>query len=284
MSQIFQDQVSIQNTNQIPETTILLNGRGEHAIFGVFKEGHIISLISPQSFNIGKRLGNSPDVGQTSSLLSIGDKAASGGIDIIGNNGLSAMSFMGNGTITINDHTNRPRIKLNGENGTIELLANNEVRIRLDSTSGDIELLGADCAEEFEIEGEKSFMPAGSVTIFSDTGGLMLSAKPYDKRVAGIISGAGAYRPGIVLNKGGAPISVGNIKDRLPLALSGRAYCKVDASFGAIEVGDLLTSSATLGHAMKVSDPTKAFGAVIGKALQPVPSGCGLIPVLVSLQ
>ncbi len=51
-----------------------------------------------------------------------------------------------------------------------------------------------------------------------------------------------------------------------------------------IEIGDLLTTSATPGHAMKATDPHKAFGAVIGKALRPLDRGQGLIPVLIALQ
>jgi hypothetical protein len=36
---------------------------------------------------------------------------------------------------------------------------------------------------------------------------------------------------------------------------------------------------------MKAEDPMKAFGAVIGKALQSMPAGQkGLIPILVALQ
>ena len=70
----------------------------------------------------------------------------------------------------------------------------------------------------------------------------------------------------------------------MPIALMGKVYCKVDASYGAIEVGDLLTTSPTPGHAMKADDPLKAFGAVIGKALQPLELGQGLIPILIALQ
>jgi hypothetical protein len=73
-------------------------------------------------------------------------------------------------------------------------------------------------------------------------------------------------------------------KPRQPIALLGKVYCKVDAQFGAIEVGGLLTTSTTPGHAMKADDPAKAFGAVIGKALRPLPEGRGLIPVLIALQ
>ncbi|MDQ1538237.1 MAG: hypothetical protein QOE58_2630 [Actinomycetota bacterium] len=35
---------------------------------------------------------------------------------------------------------------------------------------------------------------------------------------------------------------------------------------------------------MTASDPARAFGSVIGKALVPLASGLGLIPILVALQ
>jgi hypothetical protein len=70
----------------------------------------------------------------------------------------------------------------------------------------------------------------------------------------------------------------------MPVALLGKVYCKVDAECGSVDVGDLLTTSATPGHAMKAGDPLKAFGAVIGKALRPLQAGQGLIPILVALQ
>ena len=71
---------------------------------------------------------------------------------------------------------------------------------------------------------------------------------------------------------------------RQPVALLGKVYCKVDAQYGAIEVGDLLTTSPTPGYAMKADDPLKAFGAVIGKALRPLAAGQDLIPILIALQ
>jgi len=64
----------------------------------------------------------------------------------------------------------------------------------------------------------------------------------------------------------------------------GKAYCKVDATHAAIQIGDLLTTSPMKGHAMKAEDPYKAFGAVIGKALGSLNEGLGMIPVLVALQ
>jgi hypothetical protein len=59
---------------------------------------------------------------------------------------------------------------------------------------------------------------------------------------------------------------------------------KVDASFGPIQAGDLLTTSPHAGYAMKVTDKSQALGATIGKALAGLDSGTGLIPVLVTLK
>lgn len=61
------------------------------------------------------------------------------------------------------------------------------------------------------------------------------------------------------------------------------ATCKVDAGYGAIQTGDLLTTSDTPGHAMKVADPTQTVGAILGKALAPLAKGQGKIPVMVLL-
>jgi hypothetical protein len=143
--------------------------------------------------------------------------------------------------------------------------------------TGDVRCLGADFAEDFDISGADK-VEAGTVMVLGNEGALLESQQPYDKRVAGVISGAGDYRPGILLDYKQTP---GN---RQAVALMGKVFCKVDAQFGAIEVGDLLTTSPTPGHAMKTSDPFRAFGAVIGKALRPLTSGRGLVPILIALQ
>jgi hypothetical protein len=114
--------------------------------------------------------------------------------------------------------------------------------------------------------------------VIDSEGALRPSDQAYDKRVAGVISGAGNYKPGLILDKQASS------NNRMPIALMGKVYCKADASYGAIEVGDLLTTSPTLGHAMKANDPLKAFGSVIGKALRPLDEGQGLIPILIALQ
>jgi hypothetical protein len=70
----------------------------------------------------------------------------------------------------------------------------------------------------------------------------------------------------------------------VPVALMGKVYCKVDASYGPIRVGDLLTTSATPGHAMRATDRGLAFGAILGKALAGLEGGQALVPILVTLQ
>ena len=59
--------------------------------------------------------------------------------------------------------------------------------------------------------------------------------------------------------------------------------CDADAN-GPIEAGDMLTTSDTAGHAMKVTDYGLANGAVIGKAMSSLEAGKGLVLVLVSLK
>ncbi|HSM57138.1 MAG TPA: hypothetical protein VK879_13375 [Candidatus Sulfomarinibacteraceae bacterium] len=56
---------------------------------------------------------------------------------------------------------------------------------------------------------------------------------------------------------------------------------RVDASYGAIAPGDLLVSSPTPGHAMRADDP--AAGTVVGKALDVLEEGQGVIAVMVTL-
>jgi hypothetical protein len=153
--------------------------------------------------------------------------------------------------------------------------------------TGDIKLLNsADCAEDFDIsDSEINTVEPGTVMVLTETGSLQSSHQEYDKKVAGIVSGAGKYKPGIVLDSQKVLGKNKNGKERLPIALMGKVYCKVDARHASIEIGDLLTTSSTNGYAMKAQDPLKAFGAVIGKALRSIKEGrMGMIPVLVALQ
>lgn len=137
---------------------------------------------------------------------------------------------------------------------------------------------GADLAEPFEFSDKD--IAKGSVLVIDDEqpGKLKLSTRAYDRRVAGIVSGANGINPGISLHQDGVLDSGQNV------ALSGRVYVQADASFGAIKPGDLLTTSSTPGHAMKVSNHIKAQGAILGKAMSALKTGKGTVLVLVTLQ
>jgi len=140
----------------------------------------------------------------------------------------------------------------------------------------DIFLPGADCAELFTVVEQ---IEPGDVMVIDRDGVLRRGDTPYDKRVAGVVSGAGGFRPGMLLDSRNAGA------DRCcPLALIGKVYCKVDARSHSIAVGDLLTTSMTPGYAMKAVSRSKSFGAVLGKALADLDAGIGLLPILVCLQ
>jgi hypothetical protein len=145
------------------------------------------------------------------------------------------------------------------------------------TVAGDVILAGADCAEEFTAAGADLPAP-GTVLVLGDGGTVRESTEPYDRKVAGVVSGAGAFRPGLVLDRrdAGGP--------RVAIALIGKVFCKADASYAPIQLGDLLTTSPTPGHAMTATDQQRAFGAVIGKALGGLDSGQGLVPVMVALR
>jgi hypothetical protein len=149
--------------------------------------------------------------------------------------------------------------------------------IHLDGDKGDITLRNADCAEDFDVDDYTRAEP-GTVLVIGANGRLRPSESAYDRRVVGVVSGAGRCQPGIVLDRraDGDP--------RLPVAMLGKVYCKADATSAPIGVGDLLTTSDRLGLAMKAEDPSRAFGAVIGKALGSLHTGTGLVPILVALQ
>jgi hypothetical protein len=142
---------------------------------------------------------------------------------------------------------------------------------------------GSDLSEQFKITKPSREIPLdpgrGVVIDPENPGALTVSSKSYDRRVAGIISGAGGLNPGMLMGQKGSMADGSK-----PVALTGRVYCWADTINGAIEPGDLLTTSNTPGHAMKVTDTAKAQGSVIGKAMMGLTNGKGLILVLVSLQ
>lgn len=140
---------------------------------------------------------------------------------------------------------------------------------------------GSDLSEQFDIKtAEVDAKPGMLVCIDPEhPGELIVSRKSYDRTVAGIISGAGGIETGMLMGQKGSEVD-----GSYPVALTGRVYCWADASNGSIRPGDLLTTSDTPGHAMRVTDYTRAQGAVIGKAMSSLEEGEGLVLILVTLQ
>lgn len=136
---------------------------------------------------------------------------------------------------------------------------------------------GLDYAEGFDVSKNQEIDP-GTVLIIDEKNPRKLtkSNNPYDTKVAGIVAGAKGLGSGVRLGSGLFDLDV---------ALAGRVYCNVDGSYGEISPGDLLTTSATPGYAMKVKNYKKAQGAIIGKAMEGMKKGeKGQILVLVTLQ
>lgn len=136
---------------------------------------------------------------------------------------------------------------------------------------------GLDYAEGFDVSGGNAIEPGNVLVIDpNNPGRLTLSGREYDRAVAGVAAGAGGLGSGVRLGAGQFDSDV---------ALAGRVYCNVDGTFGAIQSGDLLTTSPTPGYAMKVTDYGRAQGAILGKAMEPMDRDQkGKILVLVTLQ
>ncbi len=138
--------------------------------------------------------------------------------------------------------------------------------------SNNIGCNGCDLAETFPTKDE---IEAGDLLIQDNSSELNLikSQTPYDSKIVGIASSA----PAITFEESrlkAAPIPMQFTKGKNPpVALVGRVLCKVSLENGAIETGDLLTSSSTPGYAMKATDLNKAYDSIVAKALEPFNGG-----------
>lgn len=138
--------------------------------------------------------------------------------------------------------------------------------------TGDLFLEGADYAEELPVA--DSAVAPGMVVVIDEEGRLRPCLDDYDRRVAGVVSGAGGVRSALVLDRqvGGAAV-----------AMMGKVWVLADADHGQIHCGDLMTGSSTQGHARRVDDVERAIGAILGKALTSLELGQGMVRILVNV-
>lgn len=230
------------------------------------------------------------DDNDTSGSVSLYDPAGNESVEIHGKGGA------GGGEMTLRDGSGTPTVSIEaaeapGQGAQIQLgKLNGVATITLDAdyngngriTTQVLEITGgSDLSEQFNVGFDGGTVQPGMVVSINPgkPGELVVSTTPYDRTVAGIVSGAGGIQTGMLM---GQSRSIAD--GRHAIALTGRVYCLCDASNGAIRPGDLLTTSSIAGHAVKVTDHAKATGAIIGKAMTSLEEGRGLVLVLVSLQ
>ncbi|KKS35298.1 MAG: putative outer membrane protein [Parcubacteria group bacterium GW2011_GWC2_42_12] len=154
--------------------------------------------------------------------------------------------------------------------GAFKLNVQGTARISGNLTVGDLTIAGADVAEEFSTPENYE---AGTVLVMGDNGyrSAKVSYQPYDHTVIGVVSD----NPAIIMGKAAG-------ENKAIVAIVGVIKVKVTDSNGKIRPGDLLTTSATAGYAMKATE--NKIGTIIGKALEDLKGERGEIMVLVNLQ
>lgn len=141
--------------------------------------------------------------------------------------------------------------------------------------------ISADVAERIDVS--EQLEPGDVVEINPNSSGHFRKVQEaYSTMVAGIVSTA----PGVTLGNNDLAHNDTGVRtdDRPLLALVGRVPVKVTDEGGLIRPGDLLTSSSTPGYAMRCTNRQACAGAIVGKALEPLKGGTGVIQALVTLQ
>ena len=201
---------------------------------------------------------------------------------LVTNFAANLLTINGNGVVTLNPInsgvTSSPRFGIGTNNPQSTLDVAGDIQVSGNATiSGNIAAKYQDIAEWTSA---RSQLQSGTV-VSLDTlkpNSVMASNKPYDTRVAGVVSA----QPGVILGESGP--------NRVLVATTGRVKVKVNANRCPIHIGDLLVTSNTPGVAMK-SEPFHLYGrtmhrpgTIIGKALEPLSTSEGTILVLLSLQ
>lgn len=143
--------------------------------------------------------------------------------------------------------------------------------------------VGHDLAEITPVD-EDARLEHGDVVVIDPAFGLRVTrcAKAGDTAVYGVVSSF--EQAAMVIGGIGGPEAARDNLGNLPIALIGRVAVKASAENGPIAPGDMLTTAATPGHAMRCDDRIRYAGAIVGKALEPLQDGVGVIKMLVAMQ
>ena len=183
----------------------------------------------------------------------------------------------------------------------IECEVDNDIKFRVHgdgdvTADGTISGGGADFAEMIPVSTGANSVEAGDVMVI-DPANPMSVAKSSDARST-LVAGIYSTKPGLLGSErewddgsgdddsGGSEMSAMESRamtyNEIPMAVVGIVPCKASAENGAISPGDLLVTSSTPGHVMRDDDPKN--GSIVGKALEGLAGGTGVIKVLVTLQ
>lgn len=257
----------------------LLKGYSSGGSLGLYNESAARKLLLSGSSGSGGEISLFDAAGTETVELISAETASTGGQ-------VRVFNAAGNATIEIDGDfgsTGEGWIQVRNSAGTATITLDGDVGGDGRITTQELQITGgSDLSEQFNIlpAGDTTSRPGMVVCIHPQrVGELVVSSRPYDKTVAGVVSGAGGVKPGMLMGQQGTKAD-----GHSPVALTGRVYVLCDASSGAIEPGDLLTTSAVAGHAMKAADHGRAQGAILGKAMSGLGEGRGLVLVLVSLQ
>jgi hypothetical protein len=240
------------------------------------------------SANLVFKLYDASSAGNLLGTQTLNGVGVNDGIDLVGQDAISIVGYQPFDTL-VDANAGYARGRIQSVNGDINFFTEASFATGIPAlkvvNSGvtqvkTLQILGgADLAEPFDVAGD-DVRPGMVVVIDPDhPGRLKPCTQAYDRKAAGIVSGAGGVATGLSMGHEGTAAS-----GRHPVALTGRVYCLADATDAPIEPGDMLTTSSHAGHAMKAADFDKARGAVLGKAMQPLKAGRGLVLVLVNLQ
>jgi hypothetical protein len=290
--------VSVRGTNGLTRASLDGSDDGGGTLRLMESDGtETISATSQGNGVIVLRQGD----GSAGLAISANNGTGGGGLTVYRDNGTFAGQLTVGGTsgfLGVANSSGNNRVYAQGSNpsgsqggylGLINSAGSQTITLDASDGSGDGRITtqvlqitgGSDLSEQFDITALHDELKAGLIVSIDpeQPGHLMTSSRAYDKTVAGIISGAGGVQPGMLMGQRGTAAD-----GKHAVALTGRVYCWVDAGKGAIRPGDLITTSDTPGHGMKVKDHRKAQGAVIGKAMSSLEQGKGLVLVLVSMQ